>query len=518
MAGLGSRYATLTVALGEPVSMLRRLGTNSAIYAATNLLQKGATFLLLPLYTLYLDPGAFGVLAVVTSINGLLGIAFTLALNSAVTRFYFDYQNDPTKLAEFWGSIFSFVLLLSLAVGGTLLVIGDRLLAPLIGHVAFWPYVALGVLATFFQPFFSTFLALLQTRNEAGRYALVSVGHFLLLTALTIAFVVFLGWGARGALIATLVAAASFFALSLWLLRRDMRLCLKWQHLRTALGYSLPHVPHLVASQVTAVTDRLVINASLGTATAGVYYVGAMIAMVVEVAAQSVNRAYVPLSMEALKRRSARDFEQMHGVGALIVAGFCLLGASIAAFGRELLWLLASPAFAGAVDVVPILVFAGVANAMYYLFVSVLFFDLRGNRLIPLCTLTAAALNVALVLTLVPRFGLAGAAWGTLAAQLVATVLVAIVGRRYDPVRWDYGRYALAFVLGMGSAIGLAHLAAQDGAVNAFIRVFALLALAAAYGILFWGRPLILGQAVLRLVHRRSGDAAALFFDTKAVA
>jgi hypothetical protein len=70
----------------------------------------------------------------------------------------------------------------------------------------------------------------------------------------------------------------------------------------------------------------------------------------------------------------------------------------------------------------------------------------------------------------------------------------------------------------MGSAIALAHLAAQDGAFNAFIRVFALLALAAAYGILFWGRPLILGQAVLRLVHRRSGDAAALFFDTKAVA
>jgi len=42
--------------LGNAVNKLRLLGSNSAIYAGTSLLQKGLAFLLLPLYTLYLDP------------------------------------------------------------------------------------------------------------------------------------------------------------------------------------------------------------------------------------------------------------------------------------------------------------------------------------------------------------------------------------------------------------------------------------------------------------------------------
>ena len=102
---------------GDAVSGLRLLGTNSAIYTATNFLQKGTAFLLLPLYTLYLDPAAYGVLAIVTAINGFLSLAFTLNLMSAVTRFYFEYRDQPAMLAEFWGSVLTFVMLLSVVLG-----------------------------------------------------------------------------------------------------------------------------------------------------------------------------------------------------------------------------------------------------------------------------------------------------------------------------------------------------------------------------------------------------------------
>lgn len=493
--------------------MLRQLGTNSAIYAATNMLQKGAAFLLMPLYTLYLDPAAYGVLAIVTAINGLLSIAFTLGLTSAVTRFYFEYQDDPARLAEFWGSILAFVLLLSTLVGGALLVVGEALLRPIIGAVAFWPFVALGVMATFFQPFFTTFLAVLQTRNQAGRYALVSLGHFALTTVLTLALVVVLRWGVAGALLATLVAAAVFFAVSLWLLRADLTLCLRWAHLRPAFAYSLPQVPHSVASQVTATTDRLILNGQLGPASAGLYSVGAMVAMVVEVAAQSVNRAYVPLSMAALNSGQPRELEQLRALGALVVAGFCMLGAAIGAFGRELVWLLASPAFAAAAAVIPTLAFGGVVSAIYYLFVNVLFFDRSAIKLLPIGTLSAAGLNVALALLLVPRFGLLGAAASTLLAQTLATILIATIGRRFDPVRWDYGRYAVAFFGSLAWTLWLSDLDVGGGAVTVLAKLAGLALLGSLLGAVIWNRPLILWAAVLQLLSRRPADAAALFVD-----
>ena len=500
---------------GELVSVLRQLGANSSIYAATNVFQRGAAFLLMPLYTHYLEPSAFGVLAIVTAVNGVLSIIFTLGLTSAITRFYFEYQDDPRTLAQFWGTILVFVVLLSATLAGALLWAGDVLLRPLIGDVPFWPYVALGVMATFFQPFFTTFLAVLQMRNQAGRYAVVSLANFAVTTVLTVALVVFLGWGVRGPLIATLVASGLFFFISLWMLRNNLQLCMHWRHLRSALGYSLPLVPHSISGQVTAFSDRLVLNSYLGTTAVGLYSVGAMVALVVEVAAQSINRAYVPLTMAALKRGQPADMEHIRNAGTLMAALFCMLGATIAAFGRELLWLMTSPAYAAAANVIPLLVFAGVANAFYFLFVNILFYDRNAVRLIPVGTLSAAVASVVLSLLLVPRFGLMGAAVSAVLAQTISTVLIAAIACRFDPVRWSYSRYALAFALSLGTALGLGWLEAGSFAANVAIKVAGLMSLAVMVGIVLWNQPLIFARAFIELLQRRPGAAAALFTDAK---
>jgi O-antigen/teichoic acid export membrane protein len=498
------------------VTTFRNLGANSAIYAATNLFQKGATFLLMPLYTLYLDPAAFGTLAIVTAVNGFLSIAFTLGLTGTVTRFYFEYRDDPAALAEFLGSILIFVVLFSLLAGGVLLAIGERLLRPFVGDVAFWPYVALGVTTTIFQPLFAMYLALLQTRNQAGQYALVALANFVVTTMLTVALVVFLHWGVTGVLVSTLAAAVVSFALSLYLLRSDLRLCLRWRYLHEAFAYSLPQVPHSVASQTTAMADRLILNSKLGTSSTGLYSVGAMISMVVEVIAYSVNRAYVPLSMSALKSRDPVQLMRLRVMGSLVVAGFCLLGAAVAAFGPELVRLLTAPAFSGAALVIPALVFGGVASAIYYLLVNVLFFDRNGTKLLPICTLTAAILNVALALLLIPRFSLMGAAVASLLAQVLATVMVAAIGRRFDPVAWDYGPYIAAFVSSLGFALWLSRLAEAGTIVTLALKVASLTVLAMLLGAILWRRPLILADAAVRLLRCRPDQAAALFMHTKA--
>lgn len=496
--------------LGDGVGLIKQFAANSAIYTATNIVQKGAAFLLLPLYTLYLDPHAYGILAVVTSINGLLGTAFTLGLTGAITRFYFEYD-DPELLAEFWGTVLVSVLIISALLTTVLLLIGNVVLRPLIGEIPFWPYVALGVLTTFFQPFFASFLAVLQTRNQAARYSLISLGHFTVLTAFTVAFVVLLGWGVTGALVASLASALVFFLVSFAMLRHDFRFCFKWHHLRHALGYTLPQVPHSLAGHVTAVTDKLVLNARLGASSAGVYAVGAMIAMIVEIAAHSVNRAYVPLSMAALKERSAHGLAQLRALGSLIVAGFCLLGVIVAAFSRELTFILAAPKFSDASVVIPILAFGGVLTAIYYLLVNVLFYERSAIKFLPLGTLTGAVASVVFALLLVPVFGSVGAAAATLIAQILALLLIGVIGRRYDPVRWPYGRYSIAFVLGLSCALWLGILEFESIASTWAVKLACIVALAMLLSALFWGQPLILARAAVSIARRRPAEAAALF-------
>lgn len=473
------------------------------------MLQRGATFLLMPLYTHYLAPSAYGVLAIVTAVNGVLAILFTLGLTSAVTRFYFEYKDDPALLAEFWSTVLAFVALLSAGLAGLLLWAGDTLLRPFIGDVPFWPYVALGVMATFFQPFFTTFLAVLQMRNQAARYALVSLANFGITTGLTIALVVLMGWGVKGPLSAALVSSALFFVVALWMLRADLAPVLRWAHLRTALRYSLPLVPHSISGQIGAFSDRLVLNSFLGSAAAGLYSVGAMVAMVVEVVAQSVNRAYVPLTMAALKSGAPADLEQIRAAGTVLVSLFCLLGAGMAAFAPELVRLLASPAYAGAAAVIPWLVFAGVANAIYLLFVNILFYERAAVGMIPVGTAAGAVISLGLSIALVPRFGLFGAAVSALLAQTLATIFVAVLARRYEPVRWNYARFGAAFLLSLLAALALAALDAGGLLATVALKLAGLGALSLALGLVLWNRPAAIPHALFGLL-RRPG-AAAMF-------
>src|SRR5687767_660510 len=128
----------------QPLS--RRIGGSSLIYTATNALQKGAMFLLLPLYTRYLSPGDYGIVAVVTAANSLLVILFTFSLHGAMTRFYFEYRADPEKLKEFWGTQLTAVLLISAAGAASLLLFGEPLARRLLPGIPFWPYIGIGLL------------------------------------------------------------------------------------------------------------------------------------------------------------------------------------------------------------------------------------------------------------------------------------------------------------------------------------------------------------------------------------
>jgi hypothetical protein len=158
--------------------LVRRVGGRSLIYTATSALQKGAMFLLLPLYTRYLTPGDYGIVAVVTAVNSLLGVFFTFSLHGAMTRFYFEYRDEPEKLKEFWGTQLTTVLLISVISTGALFLFGERLARHFLGGIPFWPFLALGLLIAFFQPTFTIFLALLQTKEQAARYSIFSLAQF----------------------------------------------------------------------------------------------------------------------------------------------------------------------------------------------------------------------------------------------------------------------------------------------------------------------------------------------------
>ena len=63
--------------------------SSAVIYIATNFFQKGSAFLLIPIYTSFLNAESYGIVGLVLSVSAILSVFYTLSMDAVTTRFYF---------------------------------------------------------------------------------------------------------------------------------------------------------------------------------------------------------------------------------------------------------------------------------------------------------------------------------------------------------------------------------------------------------------------------------------------
>jgi O-antigen/teichoic acid export membrane protein len=140
-------------------------------------------------------------------------------------------------------------------------------------------------------------------------------------------------------------------------------------------------------------------------------------------------------------------------------AGFLFCGVALASLSTELLTLMTpkSPAFRAAAPVIPVVVLAYLFQGVFLL-TSIGIGIARKARYYPVVTLVAAATNVAANLVLVPRFGILGAAWATVASYAAMAGVGFALARPLFPVPWEAAR--LLGTTALGAAVYAAALAA----------------------------------------------------------
>ena len=79
---------------------------NTTIYLGVSIFQSLMSFLLLPVFTFFLNKTEFGLASLLNSIAGLLGIFFIFGSQSVISRLYFEYKDNEEELKKFLGTIF----------------------------------------------------------------------------------------------------------------------------------------------------------------------------------------------------------------------------------------------------------------------------------------------------------------------------------------------------------------------------------------------------------------------------
>ena len=458
---------------------------------------------MLPLYTRYLTPSDYGIMSVVTSISGFLSILFMLSLNGAMSRFYFDYRDNPSLLKEFWGTVLTFILILSISLGVILLATGEFLLKPAIGEIPFWPFVAMGVGTVIFQPFFNIYLSLLQTTEQSFAYSIYSIAQFLLTVLIVISLVVFAGWGAAGPLTATLLVAILFFFISSWRMRNQIKFGVKWKFLKEALRYSLPLVPHTLSGQLSSVVGRIFLNSMISTASAGLYNIGFAFGSIMATISGSVNRAYVPVSMDVLSTKDPQQMDQLKKTGIVLIVFYCLIGTAISLFSKEIIMIFTTKSFYESYTVVPFLTFAFVLHGIYYVLSNILFFIKSATGFVAIGTFTGSFVNIILSIFLIPILGLIGAAVSYLVAEGIMLLIVASIGHRYDKIKWPYFLIIIIFFISLLVSVGSIFLKNHGLYEMIALKLLAMSFLFFLFNYLVWRDGLYLGRFFCQIVRKK---------------
>lgn len=471
---------------------LRALLRGSLLYTIGNFLPRVGAFLLLPIYTASMGPEQFGTFSLMLSVSGVLGVLLRFGMDGALMRLHFDVSDQERP------ALYS-TLAAATAVGGIVMAIGfGALTAPvferLFAGAPFWPLGPVTLLLTFLLAFQYVPFTYLRATQRPGRFLGLTLASFGAGVVATVVLVGVLDLGAPGALLGQAAGALAVAAAAMLVLARLRPTRPRPAILRRSLAFGLPLVPHALSGWVLNLSDRLLIGllatggAAAAQAAVGIYAFGYLLGQVVSLVAYSFNAAWVPFFYERGEMASGpRLLREATTLSALVIA---VLAVSVGLLAPELTALLGSERWGGATGeaarVTPVVAFASAVYGLYYMVVSAVFLA-RRTRVLPVLTIVAGLTNVALNVALIPRLGIMGAAWATLAGYSLLAVLTIWYAGRVFPLQLDARRLAVIFALSaalliVGSTVSAAVAATVVGGVVHAAMAIAFAVVAAGIG------------------------------------
>ena len=91
-------------------SVVNRIARASAVYGSSTFVFRALSLLLLPLYTHYLTPADYGIVALAEILALALITSIGLGFEGAMQRLYFQHVDRPQALASYIGSALKFAL------------------------------------------------------------------------------------------------------------------------------------------------------------------------------------------------------------------------------------------------------------------------------------------------------------------------------------------------------------------------------------------------------------------------
>ena len=450
-------------------------------YLPVNIVQGVVGLLSIVIFTRVLSPEAYGVYALAFSTMSLAQTGLFVWLEASMARFYVR-ELEGGRLAGHFATLYRLYAVLA---------IGFPLVAA--AFIWLWPMpnaLRLAVIAGLATTPVRSLVKLSQERRRAAgdvggaaRLDVIQTG----IGFLAGAGLALLGLGGASPLLGTGIVAG---ILLVWVLPSDLPRArggrFEPARARMYASYGMPVAASLILALMLASTDRFVIAAYRNEMTVGVYQAGYSLAnRTLDVMFIWLGMAGGPAAIAALERGGhAALHDVAREQSAFMIALTLPASVGLALVAHPLAELMIGPGLReGAAQVTPWIAasafFAGINT--HYLHTA--FTLARKTGRLMLAIAIPALLNLALNLLLVPRFGLNGALWATLASYGAGVCISYSLGRQSLALPIPWGMLARTLLAALGMGVAVASVPAMGGIAELAGKSLAGLAV---YGLLAW--------------------------------
>ena len=458
---------------------LKQLAGQTMIYGLSTILARIINFLFVPIYTRLLTPESYGVVTEFMAYIAVLQVVLVLGLETGCFRFANKDGVDPRK-------VYSSAFVTVFCVSVTFLALMIAFAGPISSALGYKGYESCimymgGILAM--DAVTAILFAKLRQESKALKFAIFKTIKIITETAANL--VLFLWFPKYCAAAAQEAGVAELTGSDVWLLnfipaapdfsyvifaifiscvvctilfipdflKLSFRLDTKLT--RQMLAYSLPLMVAALPGVVNDFLDRILFryfdtNAEAWRSSLGLYQAAVKLAVIMNLFIQMFRYAAEPFFF---KRAREKDSRKLYASVQEYFTAFCGLVFLGVILYIDIIALILGPQFRSAVGVVPVMLLSYMILGM--LFNVSMWYKLSGKTDMAIwITLSGLAVTAVVIVLFMPKYSYWAAAYGHLASYIVMFVLSSVLGARYYPIPYRWGRLA-AIILVMGLTYGV---------------------------------------------------------------
>ena len=449
---------------------LKQLAGETAIYGLSTVLARIINFLFVPIYTRLLTTESYGVVTEFMAYIAVLQVVLVLGLETGCFRFANKEGVDKEK-------VYPNALLTVFGVSAAFLACMIAFAGPIAGMLGYAGFEAVimymgGIL--FCDAITAILFAKLRQEHKAVKFAVFKTIKILTETGANLLFFFwFPAFCLRhpGNFFTPFLSPTPDFSYVIFAIFVSCVVCLvlfipdllklRWhldgKLLRRMLLYSLPLMVAALPGIVNDFLDRILFrffdtNAEAWRSSLGIFQAAVKISVIMNLFIQMFKFAAEPFFFQRAKDKKSKE---LYAIVLEFFTAFCGLIFLGVILYIDVLSLILGKDFRSGVGVIPIMLLSYMLLGMLFN-VSMWYKLSEKTNMAVWITLAGLVVTAIINILFMPKFSFWAAAFGHLASYTVMFIISAVLGQKYYPIPYRWGRLALFFVL-MGIFYGAAY-------------------------------------------------------------